>query len=82
VHGVLRVDSRADSRVAANTCSSAVFLGAPGRSSSTSRYKRRSTNRECHWPTVGLDTPNDAATSTLDDLLAHASTARLPDAND
>ena len=76
------VDFGVDSEAATTICSSVIFLGAPGRSSSTSPPKRRWMNRERHLPTVGRDTPNDAATSTLDMPSAHASTIRLRNAND
>ena len=38
-------------------------------------------NREGHLPTAGRATPNDTATSTLDNRSAHASTIRLRNAN-
>jgi hypothetical protein len=57
-----------------STCSSVIFRGAPGRSSSTSPASRRSTNRDRHLPTVGRDTPSRSATSALVASDAHAST--------
>jgi len=59
-----------------STCSSVIFRGTPGRGSSTKPFKRRSTNRDRHLPTIGRDTPNRAATSVLDNPSAHTNTIR------
>ena len=59
-----------------STCSSVIFLGAPGRGSSDRPSSRDSWNRPRHLRTVSRETPRSAATAVTDLPSALASTIR------
>ena len=64
-----------------STSASVILRGAPDRGSSTRPSKRRSKNRDRHFPTVGFDRFNSAATSVFVLPSAHLRTIRARCAN-
>lgn len=68
-----------DSNVAtttSSTCAAVIEGGRPGGGSSSKPSSRRSTNRDRHFPTVGVDTFSRAATSLFDRPSAQPRTIR------
>lgn len=62
--------------ITSSTCSSVIFLGAPGRGSSDSPSSLETWNRPRHLRTVSRDTFRSAATAVIDVPSALASTIR------